>query len=128
MRKTNLLLSLIPSLLVMGALAGPASADSTLDKVVQSKKLRCAVMLDSPPRALTVAFSQPYMNYTVAVLTRKNTGIAKFDDMKGHPLGGVNGTSTEQALVKFIGDWNDPKTTYTGYASDTESYLALQQG
>jgi polar amino acid transport system substrate-binding protein len=175
-------------LLAAFTLAGVAQAQSTLDKVVQSKQLRCGVMLDSPPsgfrtpdnqpsgfdvvycqdmakalgagavivetpssdripalvsdrvdvliastsntpkRALTVAFSQPYMNYTTAVITRNDTGITKFEQLKGRKLGGVTGTSTEQALAEFIKKWNDPATNYTGYASDTEAFLALQQG
>jgi len=165
-----------------------AQAASALDKVVQSKKLRCGVMLDSPPsgfrtpdnkpdgfdvtycndmakalgataeivetpssdripalvsnridvliasttstvsRGMTVGFSQPYMNYTTAVITRKDTGIKQYSDLKGHILGGVTGTSTEQMLKKDIGSWNDPKTAYIGYSSDTEAFLALQQG
>lgn len=179
------------AMLVMAGsfLAAPYShAASTLDKIVQSKKLRCGVMLDSPPsgfrtpdnkpdgfdvaycldmakalgataevvetpssdripalvsnridvliasttstvsRGLTVAFSQPYMNYTSAVITRKGTGISKYQDLKGHVLGGVIGTSTEQLLKKDIAAWNDPKTGYIGYGSDTEAFLALQQG
>jgi ABC-type amino acid transport substrate-binding protein len=168
--------------------AGQAYADSTLDKVVQSKKLRCGVMLDSPPsgfrtpdnqpsgfdvvycqdmakalgaeavivetpspdripalvsdridvliasasntvkRELTVAFSQPYMNYTTSVLTTKSTGITSFEQLKGRKLGGVTGTSTEQQLNEYIKKWKDPATSYTGYASDTEAFLALQQG
>jgi ABC-type amino acid transport substrate-binding protein len=161
---------------------------STLDSVIQAKKLRCGVMLDSPPagfrtpdnkpdgfdvaycqdmakalgaeaeivetpspdripalvsnridvliasttntaqRGISVAFSQPYINYVTVVLARKGVGIQSYDSMKGHALGGVNGTSTEQFLNKSIAQWKNPKTTYTGFASDTEAYLALQQG
>ncbi|HEY0286847.1 MAG TPA: transporter substrate-binding domain-containing protein [Pseudomonas sp.] len=172
-----------------GLMAIPqAQAASVLDKIVQSKKLRCGVMLDSPPsgfrtpdnkpdgfdvaycldmakvlgataeivetpssdripalvsnridvliasttstvsRGLTVGFSQPYMNYTTAVITRKDTGIKQYSDLKGHTLGGVTGTSTEQMLKKDIGNWSDPKTSYIGYGNDTEAFLALQQG
>lgn len=178
---------------VMAAVAGlsmvPVSqAATTLDKVVQAKKLRCGVMLDSPPsgfrtpdnqpegfdvayckdmakalgataeivetpssdripalvsnridvliastsntvaRGLTVGFSQPYMNYTTAVITRKDTNIKQYSDLKGHTLGGVTGTSTEQALKKDIATWNDPKTSYIGYGNDTDAFMALQQG
>ena len=99
----------------------PALVSNRIDIAISS-------MSNTVARGLTVAFSQPYMNYTNSVLTRKDAGIASFDDMKGHKLGGVNGTSTEQALMGFIKSWNDPATTYTGYASDADSYLALQQG
>jgi ABC-type amino acid transport substrate-binding protein len=84
-------------------------------------------MSNTLQRQLTVAFSQPYVAYTNCALTRKDTGIAKFDDLKGRKLGGVTGTSTEQQLQGFIKDWNDPNTSYTGYASDSDSFLALEQ-
>ena len=99
----------------------PALVSNRIDIAISS-------MSNTVKRGLTVAFSQPYMNYTNSVLTRKDAGIVKFADMKGHKLGGVNGTSTEQALQGFIKEWNDANTTYTGYANDADSYLALQQG
>lgn len=174
---------------MIGALVVPATqAASALDRIVQSKKLRCGVMLDSPPsgfrtadnqpegfdvsyckdmakalgatpeivetpssdripalvsnrvdvliastsstvaRGLTVGFSQPYMNYTTAVITRKGAGIKQYADLKGHTVGGVTGTSTEQMLKKDVSEWNDPKTSYIGYSNDSEAFLALQQG
>jgi ABC-type amino acid transport substrate-binding protein len=177
------------SLVFTAALATTgASAQSTLDKIVQSKTLRCGVQLDYPPagfrnknneadgydvayckdmaktlgataqivetpsseripalvsnridvliasasittqRALTVSFSQPYVNYTNVVLTRKDAGIEKFEDMKGRPIGGVTGTTTEQEIKVFYTGWNDPKGSYTAYGSEAESYLALTQG
>jgi ABC-type amino acid transport substrate-binding protein len=99
----------------------PALVSNRIDVAISS-------MSNTLQRALTVGFSHPYMNYTNSVLTRKDSGIAKFEDMKGRKLGGVNGTSTEQQLQAFIKSWNDPKTTYIGYASDAESFLALKQG
>jgi len=128
-------------------------AASTLDTIIQSKKLRCGVMLDSPPagfrdtknqpdgydvayckdmakalgvepvvvetpspdripalvsnridvliasttptsaRALTVAFTQPYTNNTTVVVTRKDSGIASYADLKSKKLGGVIGST-----------------------------------
>lgn len=170
-------------------LAGTASAQSALDAVVNSKKLRCGVMLDSPPsgfrnasnepdgfdvaycrdmaralgaeaeivetpapdripalvsnridiliasttptaqRAMTVAFTQPYMNYTTTVITRNGTNIEGWDDLKSAKLGGVIGTTTEQLLNSEIEKgWKDTGATYTGFSSDTEAFLALQQG
>lgn len=165
-----------------------ASAASTIDSIVQSKVLRCGVMLDSPPsgfrtpdnkpdgydvmycndmakalgakaeivetpspdripalvsnridvliasttnssaRGLSVAFSQPYLSVPIAVLTRKGSGIKGWADLKGHALGGVTGTTTEQFLKAAITKWNEPKTGYTGYGSDNDSYMALEQG
>ena len=181
------------SLIVVAALgvAGVTSAhaESALDTIVQSKKLRCGVMLDSPPagfrnannepdgydvayckdmakmlgaepiivetpspdripalvsnridvliasttptpaRALTVAFTQPYMNNTTAVVTRKDTGIKSYADLKSGKLGGVIGSTPEQLFNDEIAKgWKDSGATYTGYANDAEAYLALQQG
>ena len=173
--------------ILLAAVMIPSHAASTLDSVIQSKKLRCGVMLDSPPagfrtpdnkpdgfdvaycqdmakvlgataeivetpsqdripalvsnridvliasttntaqRGISVAFSQPYINYVTVVLSRKGSNIQNAAGMKGHPLGGVNGTSTEQYIKRNMDEWKDPKTTYTGFASDTEAYLALQQ-
>jgi ABC-type amino acid transport substrate-binding protein len=163
-------------------------AQSTLDRIIQSKTLRCGVQLNNPPaafmnkenqpdgydvaycrdmakalgataqlvdtpsadripalvsnridvltatatittqRALSVAFSQPYVSYTNVVLTRKDTGIRKFEDLKGRSLGGATGTTTEQGLKVFYDAWRDPKGTYTGYADEAQAYLALNQG
>ncbi|WP_455924463.1 transporter substrate-binding domain-containing protein [Pseudomonas putida] len=168
--------------------AGQGWAASTLDSVVQSKVLRCGVMLDSPPsgyrtadnqpdgydvaycndmakalgaraeivetpspdripalvsnridvlvasttnsaaRGLSVAFSQPYLSVPIAVLTRQGAGIKGWDDLKGHALGGVTGTTTEQFLKTAIEGWNTPSTHYVGYANDNDSYVALEQG
>ncbi|GAB4070982.1 transporter substrate-binding domain-containing protein [Ancylobacter sonchi] len=171
------------------AFAAPSHAQSALDKVVQSKKLRCGVMLDAPPagfrdtnnepdgydvtyckdmakalgaepiivetpspdripalvsnridvlissttptpaRALTVAFTQPYTNNIMTVITRKETGITQYSDLKSRKLGGVVGTTPEQLFKEeFAKGWQKSGATYTGYASDAESYLALQQG
>lgn len=171
------------------ALATQAHADSALDTIVQNKKLRCGIMLDSPPagyrdqnnepdgydvtyckdmatalgaepeivetpspdripslvsnridvliasttptpaRALTVAFTQPYTNNTMTVVTRKDTGISQYSDLKSKKLGGVVGTTPEQLFKDELAKgWQSSGATYTGYASDAESYLALQQG
>ena len=182
------LCAVIPLALAIAGLAAPAHAESALDRVIQSKVLRCGVQLDYPPagfrnqnneadgydvaycndmakalgakveivetpsaeripalvsnridvliasasittkRALTVAFSQPYVSYTNVVLTRNDTGVEKFDDLKGRAIGGVTGTTTEQDIKSFFKAWNDPKGSYTGYGSEAESYLALTQG
>ncbi|MDQ0469651.1 ABC transporter substrate-binding protein [Labrys wisconsinensis] len=171
------------------ALASQAHADSALDTIVQSKKLRCGIMLDSPPagfrdqnnepdgydvtyckdmakalgaepvivetpspdripalvsnridvlissttptpaRALTVAFTQPYTNNIMTVVTRKDTGISQYSDLKSKKLGGVVGTTPEQLFKQELAKgWQGSGATYTGYGSDAESFLALQQG
>jgi hydroxyproline transporter system substrate-binding protein len=181
---------LATTMLALG-FAGHASAQSqsALDKIEQSKVLRCGIMLDSPPagyrdennqpdgydvayckdmaaalgaepvvvevsspdripalvsnridvlvasttptpqRELTVAFSQPYTNNVMVVVTHKGTGINVFSDLKGKRLGGVVGTTPEQLFKsKMATDWKNSGTTYTGYASDAETDMALEQG
>lgn len=166
-----------------------AMAGSTLDSVIKNKKLRCAVVLDSPPsgymtpdnkpdgydvaycddmakslgvepvivqtpasdripalvsnrvdivvgsttitpeRAMTVAFTQPYVNFTITVVTRKGTGITSYDQLRGKKLGAVVGSTFEQLFNSELqGRWKNTGTTYTGFASDNETFMALQQG
>lgn len=180
---------LILSIATMLVTTDYAAAQSTLDTVITSKKLRCGVMMDNPPsgfrdsnnepdgldvmyckdmakvlgaeaeivetpspdripalvsnridvliasttptpqRALTVAFTQPYMNNIMGVITRADTGIKSYADMKSKKLGGVVGSTQEQLINKEMqSGWSAAGATYTGYASDAESYLALQQG
>lgn len=171
-----------------GLFPAVSHAQSTLDKVISSKVLRCGVMLDYPPlgyrdashnpvgydvsycqdmaaalgakaeivetpsaeripalvsnridvliagtsitpqRALSVAFSQPYNRNNVIVLTRKDTGIHGFNDLKGRSVGGVTTATATMELQKAFKAWNDPKGNFTGYATEAESYLALSQG
>jgi len=181
--------ALVMTALVTLACAAQAHAQSALDTIVQNKKLRCGIMLDSPPagfrnqnnepdgydvtyckdmakalgaepeivetpspdripalvsnridvliasttptsaRALTVAFTQPYTNNIMTVVTRKDTGITQYSDLASKKLGGVVGTTPEQLFKEELAKgWQGSGATYTGYASDAESYLALQQG
>ncbi len=83
----------------------------------------------TPERAMTVAFTQPYVNYTITVMTRKGTGITSYDQLKGKRLGAVVGSTFEQLFNKELqGRWKNTGTTYTGFASDNETFMALQQG
>ena len=99
----------------------PALQSNRIDVLIASASI-------TTKRALTVAFSQPYVNYTNVVVTRNDTGIEKFEDLKGRAIGGVTGTTTEQDLNAAFKKWDDSKGTYTGYGSEAESYLALVQG
>ncbi len=169
--------------------ASGAYAQSTLDAVIQSKTLRCGIMMDNPPsgfrdasnnpagfdveycndmatilgatpeivevtspdripalvsnridvliasttptaaRAMSAAFTQPYMNFTMGVITREGTGIASYEDMKDKVIGGVIGSTPEQLIAEeMTKGWADSGATYTGYSSDADAYMALQQG
>src|SRR5690606_20099735 len=76
----------------------------------------------------SVAFTQPYIVHTVVVLTRKDTGISSFEDLKGRTVGGVTGTTPALALEKHVKEWNDPKAKFLTYGNEAESFLALNQG
>jgi polar amino acid transport system substrate-binding protein len=180
--------ALLATAVAILTLAGQAHADSALDTIIKSKKLRCGTMLDDPPagfrdknnepdgydvtyckdmakalgaepviietpspdripalvsnridvlvssttptpaRALTVGFTQPYTNNIMMVVTRKDTGISQYSDLKSKKLGGVIGATPEQLFKDELAKgWKNSGATYTGYASDAESYLALQQ-
>lgn len=54
----------------------PALVSKRVDIVVGSTTI-------TPERAMTVAFTQPYVNYTITVMTRKDTGIKSYADLKG---------------------------------------------
>ena len=99
----------------------PALVSKRIDVLIASTSI-------SPQRAMSVSFSQPYVNYTNVVLTRKDAGIEGFEDLRGRTIGGVTGTTTEQELQVLRKGWNDSKGSYTGFGSEAESYLALVQG
>lgn len=98
----------------------PALVSNRIDVLVAGTSI-------TPQRALTVAFSQPYASFINVVLTTKDSGIQKFDDLKGRSIGGVTGTTTEQELRASFDRWKDPKGKYIGYGNESESYLALSQ-
>ena len=98
----------------------PALVSNRIDVLIASTSI-------TPQRAMTVSFSQPYISFVNVVLTRKDSGVEKFADLKGRTVGGVTGTTTEQELKAQLAQWKDPKGKYTGYGSESEAYLALTQ-
>lgn len=83
---------------------------------------------DTLERAKTVAFSVPYIAYTNKIVTRKDTGIQAFDDLKGRKVGGVSGTTPEQNFLEHFKKWGNAEGDYVSYQSDADQYLALAQG
>lgn len=79
-------------------------------------------------RAKTVAFTVPYIAYTNVVLTRVDSGVKSFDDLKGRSVGGVTGTTTEAVMLAGLQGWRQGRDTYTGYGTEVDSYVALSQG
>jgi polar amino acid transport system substrate-binding protein len=99
----------------------PALQSNRIDVLIASTSI-------TPARALTVAFSQPYVSFVNVVLTRDDAGVASFDDLKGRTVGGVTGTTTEAVMQDALAGWSDTAGSYIGYGSEAESYLALSQG
>lgn len=98
----------------------PALVSHRIDVLIASTSV-------TPQRAMTVAFSQPYISFINVVLTTRESGVQTFEDLKGRSIGGVTGTTTEQALRAAFDGWKDPKGRFTGYGSESETYLALAQ-
>jgi ABC-type amino acid transport substrate-binding protein len=98
----------------------PALVSNRIDVLIASASV-------TPQRAITVSFSQPYISFINVVLTTKDSGVQKFDDLKGRSIGGVTGSTTEQELRASFNKWKDPKGKFTAYGSESETFLALAQ-
>lgn len=79
-------------------------------------------------RAKTVAFTAPYVAYADVLLTRSDSSVKSFDDLKGRAVGGVTGTTTEAVMLAGLKSWGEARDKYTGYGSEIDSYVALSQG
>lgn len=165
-----------------------AHAADKLDNIIESGKLRCAVVLDFPPmgsrdstnnpvgfdvdycndlakvlgvkaevvetsfadripaltsnrvdvivgstsdtleRAKTVAMTVPYFAFQMVVLTREDTGIKSYADLKGRPVGNTSSTFEAIALEKDVKAWNQPKASFRAYQTQADTILAVSQG
>ena len=98
----------------------PALVSNRIDMLVASTSI-------TPQRAVSVAFTIPYLSLTNVTLTHKEAGVARFDDLKGRTIGGVTGSTTALELKAIFDRWNDPKGRFIAYGSESEAYLALSQ-
>lgn len=71
----------------------PALVSGRADVIVASTS-------DTLERAKTIGMSIPYFAFVKVVLTREDTGIASYEDLKGRPVGGTAGTFEALALEK----------------------------
>jgi hydroxyproline transporter system substrate-binding protein len=83
---------------------------------------------DTLERAKTIGFSIPYFAYKQVVLTRKDTGITSYEDIKGHKTGAVAGTFEGLQWEADVKKLADPNTTFRAYQSQADVILALSQG
>ncbi|WP_314410626.1 transporter substrate-binding domain-containing protein [Pseudomonas kuykendallii] len=97
----------------------PALVSGRADVIVASTS-------DTLERAKTVAMSVPYFAFQMVVLTREDTGINSFDDLKGKPVGNTSGTFEAIALEKSVKDWGNG--SFRAYQTQNDTILAVAQG
>jgi ABC-type amino acid transport substrate-binding protein len=97
----------------------PALVSGRADVIVASTS-------DTLERAKTVAMSVPYFAFQMVVLTREDTGINSFDDLKGKPVGNTSGTFEAIALEKSVKDWGNG--SFRAYQNQNDTILAVAQG
>lgn len=83
---------------------------------------------DTLERAKTIGFSIPYVLYEMVVLTREDTGIETYEDLKGKRVGEVAGTFEAIAFEEDFDAWDDPDGAFRSYQSQADVFLALNQG
>lgn len=82
---------------------------------------------DSLARARTVGFTIPYAIYFAQGVVNTESGIEKFEDIKGKRVAGAIGTVPEQEWLKIAAEWGE-EGNYQGYQSENEVFLAVAQG
>lgn len=81
---------------------------------------------DTLERAKTVGMSIPYFVFKDVVLTRDDTGIETFEDLKGKDVGNTAGTYEGIALKDQVAAWGEG--SYKAYQSLNDTILAVAQG
>ncbi|WP_260955858.1 ABC transporter substrate-binding protein [Pseudomonas citri] len=97
----------------------PALISGRADVIVASTS-------DTLERAKTVGLTVPYFAFQMVVLTRDNTGINSFTDLKGKALGNTSGTYEAIALEKDQKSWGSG--SFRAYQSQNDTLLAVAQG
>ena len=97
----------------------PALLSSRADVIVASTS-------DTLERAKTVGLTVPYFAFQMVVLTRDNTGINSYADLKGKALGNTSSTYEAIALEKDQKSWGSG--SFRAYQSQNDTLLAVAQG
>ncbi|UCJ17717.1 transporter substrate-binding domain-containing protein [Pseudomonas sp. MM211] len=97
----------------------PALVSGRADVIVASTS-------DTLERAKTVGLTVPYFAFQMVVLTRDDTGISKYEDLKGKAVGNTSGTYEAIALEKDVKAWGDG--SFRAYQSQNDTILAVAQG
>ena len=82
---------------------------------------------DSLARARTVGFTIPYAIYYAQGIVHRDSGIERFEDIRGKRVAGAVGTVPEQEWLKIAAEWGE-ENLYQGYQSENEVFLAVAQG
>ncbi|UXN07657.1 MULTISPECIES: ABC transporter substrate-binding protein [unclassified Bartonella] len=97
----------------------PALMSDRADVVIASTS-------DTLERAKVVGFSVPYMVNRMVILTREETGINTYEDLKGRKLGNTASTFEEGMMKADIEKWGGG--AYSAYQSQNDTILAVAQG
>ncbi|MBI6619024.1 transporter substrate-binding domain-containing protein [Pseudomonas corrugata] len=97
----------------------PALLSGRADVIVASTS-------DTLERAKTVGLTVPYFAFQMVVLTREDTGINSYTDLKGKKLGNTSSTYEAIALEKDQKNWGSG--SFRAYQSQNDTLLAVAQG
>ncbi|MFE8100529.1 transporter substrate-binding domain-containing protein [Brenneria goodwinii] len=97
----------------------PALMSGRADVIVASTS-------DTLERAKTIAMTIPYFAFQMVVLTKEGSGINRYDDLKGRPLGNTSGTYEAIALEADVKKWGSG--SFRAYQTQNDTILALSQG
>ncbi|MBC3372665.1 transporter substrate-binding domain-containing protein [Pseudomonas sp. SWRI92] len=97
----------------------PALLSGRADVIVASTS-------DTLERAKTVGLTVPYFAFQMVVLTRDDTGINSYADLKGKKLGNTSSTYEAIALEKDQKSWGSG--SFRAYQSQNDTLLAVAQG
>ncbi|MCP2072733.1 UNVERIFIED_ORG: polar amino acid transport system substrate-binding protein [Pseudomonas lini] len=89
-----------------------------------------AVASTSPTmeRAKSIGFTKPYFAYQYVVLTREDTGIKSYEDIKGHVISTPQGNYGVDFITADLKKWNDPKGSLKSYQTMSDNILSVSQG
>ncbi len=83
---------------------------------------------DTLERAKSVGFTYPYFVFKFQVISKKSSGIKKFDDLKNIKVGAALGTTYETEYFKYADAKGWGRSNYTSFKSENDAYLGLYQG
>ena len=83
---------------------------------------------DTLERAKSAGFTYPYFVFKFQVISKKDSGIKSFDDLKNVKVGAALGTTYETEYLKYAKEKGWGKGNYTSFKSENDAYLGLYQG